>query len=295
MRVAVVGMGRMGAAMARRLAAESNHQLIVFNRGRDKALEIAPEIGADVAESARAAAAAAEVVLVSLADDAAVLATYRGDDGLLAGLREGIVVCDTSTVAPATMRALDPDVSDRGARLLDTPVSGSVPVVQQGQLTVMVGGDAEALAVAQPVLDAISKQTFHLGAVGAGSTMKLVVNSMVAALNSAVSEALVLAERAGLDRALTYDVLMSSAAGAPYVHYKQAAFLEPEAAAVAFNLALVAKDQGLIQQLAEQVGAPMPQADANRGSVAAAVDAGWGDADMSALASYLRTLPDDDG
>ena len=139
-------------------------------------------------------------------------------------------MCDTSTVAPATVQSLAPDVGDRGASLLDTPVSGSVPVVEAGQLTVMVGGDTDALATAQPVLDLISKQTFHLGPVGAGATMKLVVNSMIFALNSAVSEALVLAEGAGVDRAAAYDVLKSSAAGAPFVAYKEAAFLDPDAA-----------------------------------------------------------------
>lgn len=292
MRVAVVGMGRMGAAMARRLATETDVELTVHNRSSEKSRQVADATGASVAETAGAAAQDADVVLVSLADDAAVLDTYRGPGGLLEGLRDGVVVCDTSTVAPDTIASLAAEVEATGAHLLDAPVSGSVPAVESGQLVVMVGGDPAALARAQPMLDAISKQTFHLGAVGAGAVVKLVVNSMIFALNSAVSEALVLAERAGVDPAAAYEVLKASAAGAPFVTYKQQAFLDPDAAPVAFSLGLVAKDQGLIHELADRVGAPMPQADANRAAVAAAVAADLADLDMAALARHLRTRAD---
>ena len=118
-----------------------------------------------------------------------------------------------STVAPATVRSLTPLVAQKGATLLDTPVSGSVSVVESGTLTVMAGGDQAALDRARPVLDAFAKSIFHLGDVGAGATMKLVVNSLVHSLNVAVSEALVLAEKAGLDRETVYDIFEAGAAG----------------------------------------------------------------------------------
>lgn len=289
MRVAVVGMGRMGAAMARRIAAETEHELTVYNRTTDKAQAVAADTGATAAGSAREAAAAAELVLVSLADDAAVQDAYRGGDGLLEGLSDGTVVCDTSTVAPDTVTGLSAAVAECGAHLLDTPVSGSVPAVESGQLVVLVGGEAAALDIARPVLDVISKQTFHLGPSGSGAVMKLVVNSMIGSVNGAVSEALVLAERSGLDPVETYEVMKNSAVGAPFVTYKQASFLEPDSTPVAFSLALIGKDLGLIHELADRVGAPMPQADANRAAVAAAVSAGFGDQDMAALATYLRS------
>lgn len=273
--------------MARRIAGQTEHELVLHNRSRAKADAVAHDTGGTVTDSP-AEAAAVDVVVVSLSDDDALRAAYRGPGGLVAGLRAGTVVCDTSTVDPETMRELAPEVAAAGAFLIDAPVSGSVPVVERGELTVMAGGDAAALEKAAPVLEAFAKQTFHLGEVGAGATMKLVVNSMVAALNSAVSEALVLAERSGLDRRTTYDVLLSGAAGAPYLHYKEAAFVDPESVPVAFDLAMVAKDQDLIHALAERVGARMPQGDANRACVAAAVAAGFGAADMSRLADYFR-------
>jgi 3-hydroxyisobutyrate dehydrogenase-like beta-hydroxyacid dehydrogenase len=293
MKIAVIGAGRMGGAMVGRLRADGV-DVTVFNRSRDKAEAVASRHGATVAATAREAMAAAEVVLVSLADDAAVRSAYAGADGLVAGVRDGVVVCDTSTVAPATVREVAPQVAERGGRLLDAPVSGSVPLVERGELTVMVGGDAAAVDVARPVLDQLARSVFHLGEVGAGASMKLVVNSVVFALNLAVSEALVLAEAAGIDRAATYDVLAASAVGAPYVHYKQAAFVRPDDTPVAFSLDLVAKDQRLIDDLAKVSGAPMPQGDATRDVVAAAVAAGLGSKDMSAVAEYLRRRRADD-
>jgi len=203
-------------------------------------------------------------------------------------LRQGAVVCDLSTIAPATIRGLTPLVAQKGATLIDTPVSGSVSVVESGTLTVMAGGDQAALDRARPVLETFAKSIFHLGDVGAGATMKLVVNSLVHSLNVAVSEALVLAETAGLDRETVYNVFEASAAGAPYVKYKRAAFLRPGEVPVAFSLDLVAKDQELIRDLAEQVGARMEQAEASRQLVAEALQAGMGERDISEVAEFLR-------
>ena len=134
-------------------------------------------------------------MLVSLADDAAVRAAYGGPDGLVAGLGARQVVADTSTVDPDTLRGLESAVAAAGAALLDTPVSGSVSTVEAGALLVMAGGDAAALQRARPALDAIASRVVHLGPLGSGATMKLVVNAMVHALNGALAEALVLAEK----------------------------------------------------------------------------------------------------
>ena len=287
MRVALIGGGRMGSAMGGRVAA-AGHDLVVFNRTRSRAEELARRTGARVADTSREAAASAEICLVSLADDAAVTATYLADDGLIGGVQPGAVVCELSTVAPATVRGLTPLVAQKGATLIDTPVSGSVSVVESGTLTVMVGGDQAGLDRARPVLEAFAKSIFRLGDVGAGATMKLVVNSLVHSLNVAVSEALVLAEKAGLDREMVYDIFEAGAAGAPYVKYKREAFLRPGEVPVAFSLDLVAKDQELIGDLAQQVGVRMDQGEASRQLVAAALEAGMGERDISEVAEFLR-------
>lgn len=284
MKVAIVGAGRMGGAMAARLQ-QAGTDVVVYNRTRSRA----EAVGAAVADTAREAAAAADVVLVSLADDAAVLQAYSGPDGIAAGLRGGSVVVETSTVDPETVHRVADLVGERGAALLDAPVSGSVPLVEQGKLTFMVGGPEDALAQVRPVLDVLAAQVLHVGPLGSGAVVKLAVNTVVHALNQALSEALVLAERADVPRETTYEVFTHSAIASPFVAYKRAAFERPDETAVAFSLELVAKDLDLIVQLAERVGAAMPQAAANREAALAALEAGLGPRDMSAMAHWLAS------
>jgi 3-hydroxyisobutyrate dehydrogenase-like beta-hydroxyacid dehydrogenase len=289
-RVAVVGAGRMGAAMAGTLR-RAGVEVVVFNRTRSRAEAVAGATGAAVAATAREAAAGAQVVLSSLADDAAVGAAYTGTAGVLAGLQPGTVVCESSTIDPGTVRRLRPLVEDRGAFLLDTPVSGSVSTVEAGQLTIMAGGDPAVLDRVRPVLDPLAKQVFHVGELGSGAVMKLTVNSVLHGLNLALAEGLVLAERAGVERSTAYEVFAASAVAAPFVHYKREAFEHPGRPPVAFSLDLVAKDLDLVLTLAARAGAPMDQAATNRRVVQAAVAAGLGGNDLSELATYLRGRP----
>ncbi|MGZ5403976.1 MAG: NAD(P)-dependent oxidoreductase, partial [Nocardioides sp.] len=264
LRVSVVGTGRMGAAMAGRVAA-AGHTLTVWNRTRETAEATAGRLGdVTVASTAREAAATAQVVIVSLADDAAARATYRGADGLIAGLTPGSVVADTSTVAPETIRGLADEVRATGATLADTPVSGTVSSVEGGTILVMAGGEAEAVDRARPVLESFAPRIIGRGPLGSGSTMKLAVNAMIFGLNQTLAEALVLAEKSGVERELAYEVFAHSAVAAPFVGYKRTAYEHPETAVVAFALDLVAKDLDLAGALAGSVGAQMPQLETNR-------------------------------
>jgi 3-hydroxyisobutyrate dehydrogenase-like beta-hydroxyacid dehydrogenase len=285
--VSIIGLGRMGRAMAVRLV-ERGFAVAVYNRTVRRAEELAGEVDVRVCVTAREAAAASPVVITAVADDAALLEVAEGGDGLLAGLGDGTVVVETSTVAATTMRELAGLVAATGARLLDAPVSGSVPSVQKGELVFLVGGDADAVDAVRPVMDALAKQVIHLGDVGAGAATKLAVNAVVHALNVSLSEALVLTEQAGVGREAAYDAIAASAAGAPFVHYKRAAFLDPEATPAAFALGLVAKDLRLAIALAEETGAPLPQARANLEVVEGAVAGGNGERDMSWLAEVHR-------
>ena len=284
--VAVVGTGRMGGAMVGTLR-RAGFEVLAFNRTAAKAEAVAAATGATVAGSAAEAAAGAGVVITSLSDDT-VKDAYGGPRGIAAGLRPGTVVLESTTVDPRTVLGLRPMVEERGASLLDTPVSGSVMLVERGELTVMVGGDAAALERARPVLDVLAAKVFHVGDLGAGATMKLVVNAILHGLNLAMSEGLVLAEKAGVERTAAYEVMAASAWAGPFVHYKRAAFERPEETPVAFSLDLAGKDLDLALDLAERAGATMEQAATNRRVVRAAIAAGMGGADLSALAVYLR-------
>ncbi len=234
------------------------------------------------------AASRADVVITMVADDAAVRDLFEAPDGITAGLRPGTVVVDMSTVLPDTIRAIAPAVRARGAGILDGPVSGSVSSTLAGELTIMVGGEADDLERARPVLDCLARRVFHLGPLGSGAVMKLAVNTLIFGLNGAVAEGLVLAERNGIDRSLAYEVLASSAAGAPMVAYKRANFVEPDATPVAFSLALAEKDLRLIRALAEESDTSMPQAAVNLDTIQAAERSMGEDLDFALVASHLR-------
>jgi 3-hydroxyisobutyrate dehydrogenase/2-hydroxy-3-oxopropionate reductase len=287
--VAVIGLGRMGTAMARRFN-DAGFPLVVWNRDRSKSEAFAAGTGSgsEVASRAAEAAAKADIVVTSLADDAALHSVYLGSGGIVEGVQPGSLVVDTSTVHPRTVVEIGAAVDDAGAGFLDCPVSGSVSTVAAGTLTIMAGGDPELIARAEPLLDSIAKRVIPVGSRGAGAACKLAVNSLVHGLNVALSEALVLAEKAGVDREVAYEVFASGAGGAPFVEYKREAYLHPDDADVAFTLDLVAKDLELITALGEEVGAPMSQANAGLDIVRRANQSGMSMRDLSAIAEFLR-------
>jgi 3-hydroxyisobutyrate dehydrogenase-like beta-hydroxyacid dehydrogenase len=285
--VGLVGAGRMGSAMARAIRA-AGHDLVIWNRTPAAAESLAAELGGRRVERPADASAAADVTISMLADGAAVDAVYGGPDGLISGARPGAVLVDSSTVPPAVLRRHEPAIRDRGAGVLDAPVSGSVALAESGKLTLMVGGEAADLERARSVLEAYGATIFHLGPLGSGAAMKLAVNTVIFGLNQALAEGLVLAEAAGIPRERAYDVLAASAVGAPYVDYKRAAFLDPEGTPVAFASDLAAKDLRLIAELAEAVDLRIPQSTTNLAVIDALIAAGDGAQDFSAVASHLR-------
>ncbi|WP_262063942.1 NAD(P)-dependent oxidoreductase [Streptomyces sp. STR69] len=286
--LAVVGIGRISRPMVVRLR-RAGHGVTVTNRIQVRALDVAAETGARVVGSPREAASSADIVIICLTDDIAVGEVYDGPDGILAGLRPGTTVLETSTIAPQTAQALAPRVLERGAVLLDAPVSGSVELATRGELTFLVGGPKEALDHVRPVMDVLATRILHFGESGAGSIMKPAINSLLLSLATALAEALVLAERAGIDRADAYDAFTQSAAAAPFVLYNRDNFVRPREAAIHMTLSLVAKDLALIDALASSVGAPMAQLEANRKLIDQAMTAGLEDRDgVSVLAELLR-------
>lgn len=286
--VAVVGTGRMGSAMARALG-RAGHAVVVQNRTTQPATDLAREIGGRAMATPAEAAAAADVTITMLADDAALRSVFAGPDGLAAGAHAGGVLVDMSTVLPDAIRSVEEAVRATGSGLLDAPVSGSVSLAESGGLTLMVGGEAADLDRARPVLESLAKTIFHLGPLGAGAVMKLAVNTVIFGLNEALAEGLALAEAAGVDRALAYDVIAAGAAGAPFVGYKRAAFVEPDATPVAFALDLAEKDLRLISEIATSVGQPLPQAAVNLEIIRAASVGGRGGRDMATVAGELRS------
>jgi 3-hydroxyisobutyrate dehydrogenase/2-hydroxy-3-oxopropionate reductase len=277
----------MGRALARELAAEGV-ELVVYNRTQSVADEFAAEIGASTAATARELAERTDFVLALVADGPALIDLIDGIDGLAAGLSPGGLVVDMGTSGIDDTGRARSALAAVGAGLVEAPVSGSVPTIQSRSLLVMVAGDDIAVDRVTPVLEIVSKRILRMGGPGTGAAMKLAVNSVLFGLNQAISEALVLAERAGIDRSVAYDVFEFSAVGAPVVSYRRPAFERPGETEVTASIDLGAKDLGLALTLAERVGALMPQCELNRGVLLAASGADLGAADLADVTVHLR-------
>lgn len=286
--VAVLGVGHMGSAMARRLAGQG-FPLVLYNRTPDRARELAAELGAQVAASPAEAAAKADVMITMVADDDALDQLCTAVDGILDGARPGSVTLQTSTVLPDTVRRLGERFAAKGLGFLDAPVSGSTTLAAAGELTLMVGGAPNDIEKARQVLDTVGKRIIEMGEVGNGAAVKLAVNTIIMAIDVAVAEALVLAEAAGVDRARAYDVFAGGAAGAPFVQYKRNAFVDPESTPPAFTLTLAQKDMALILALAERTGTPMAQAEVNLATLRSAAAELGGERDAAEVATHLRS------
>jgi 3-hydroxyisobutyrate dehydrogenase-like beta-hydroxyacid dehydrogenase len=277
--VAFLGLGRMGALMAGRVA-HAGFPLAVWNR--TERADAVPE-GARLASSPRDAAASAAVVITMVADAAALDAVLDGPHGALAGARPGSTLIDMSTIGPDAARAVGRRCADAGVAFLDAPVSGSTSAAASGQLVAMVGGDTNALESVRPVLAAMTRDQLWLGPSGAGAAMKVALNLAVAVANQSLAEALALAERAGIARSRAYDVLSAGAVASPYVHYKRDAFLDPDGTPVAFSIELMAKDVGLALGVADEAGVALPLGRTVRSSLEQACQAGLGAHDLAGV------------
>lgn len=285
--VTVLGIGRMGAAMVRRLVA-AGHDVTVWNRSPEPVADLVRDLATAtvrVAASPGDAVEGAAYVLAVLASGAVTEEVLLADD-VLVHLAPGVVVVDLGTSGIATAQLLAARLGAAGHRFVDAPVSGSVPTVAAGQVLVMAGGDPAAVDAARPVLETFAKRVTYLGPAGTGQAMKLAVNLVVHQLSAAVSEALLLATRAGIDPAAAYDVFSDSVVAAPFVQYKRAAFLDPDTP-VAMTLDLSAKDLRLILAAAEDLGVPAAATAAVAEQVVAACEAGFGAQDMAALTRFL--------
>jgi 3-hydroxyisobutyrate dehydrogenase-like beta-hydroxyacid dehydrogenase len=286
--VGIAGLGRMGHPIAINIL-EAGFPAVVWNRTRDKAADLL-ERGAGWAENPGAMARAADIVLTSVADPAAVESVYFGPDGLLDGVRPGTVLIDLSTGSPALARRVAAAAHERGATFLDAPVAGSVKAATDGQLGIMVGGDRAAFERCQAVFSAIGKAAFYLGESGSGATMKLVSNAILATMVQAVAEGVALGEKAGLDPADIFTVLGASSAAAPVVAAKAAAVTERAYLPAAFTLALMQKDLWLVLSLANELQVPMPATAIAHDMVLAANATGKSELDFAAVALLMEEL-----
>ena len=282
-----VGLGVMGSGVARRLL-DAGHTVTVWNRTRDKA-EPLLGAGAQWAESPRAVAERSEIVFTMVTNTAAVKAVTDGPDGILAGLAPGKVYVDMSTASPANTRALAEQVAAIGAQMLDAPVSGSVITLEEGKLSVMVGGDAETFERVKPVLEAIGLRVFHLGPNGTAVTMKIAINLSLAVQMLAFSEGVLLAEKTGIARERAVEVMLASVIASPMVAYRGPFVLEhPDAAW--FDCRMMQKDMNLALELGRELEVPLPTTAVTNEFLTAANAMGIGEKDFAALFDVLASM-----
>lgn len=282
-----VGLGVMGGRMAKRLL-DAGHRLTGHNRTRSKA-EWLIEAGMKWAESPREVAEAAEITLSMVTDTRALRAIVNGPDGILAGLSDGKLYVDMSTVSPTESRELAGRVAECGARMLDAPVSGSVATLEEGRLAIMVGGAVEDVERVLAVLRDIGPKVTHVGGNGQAALVKIASNLNLAVQMLAFSEAVLLAEKGGVVRETAVEALLSGVIASPMLRYRGPFVLrEPEDAW--FDVNMMQKDLLLAQEAGRQLDVPLPTTAVANEFLTAARAMGMDKRDFAALFEVLARM-----
>lgn len=284
MKIGFLGLGTMGAPMANNLR-KSGHAVTVWNRTPARAEPLVRK-GARQAATPRECAAGKDLVFACLADEKALEAVLAGPDGALAGLAKGDLLVDTSTAGVKEARSVEERLRQKGAQFLAAPLLGSRAAAEKAQLTVVVGGPAQARERARPALKAISARIVELDTAPQAALMKLVVNSLGGAMISGFGEALALGASGGLDLARMIETIQASSFHSPLYLMKGDQIMQGDFAA-RFAIQLAEKDQRLAQEAAAEQGAKMPINAAVRRLFADAIESGRGDSDLCAVADLL--------
>ncbi len=283
--IAFFGLGTMGMGMVRRLLKSPDLQVTVYNRNPEKSAPLAAE-GARVAKTPRDAAAGASILIAMLADDTASRSIWLGTDGALAAAPANSIAIDCSTATVAWMRELAAACAEKHVKFLDAPVTGTKPHAANGELTFLVGGDPATLDTVRPILTLMSKETIHLGPVGAGAALKLINNFVCGVQLAALAEGMALMQREGLDMKNALPVLLNGAPGSPLSKTMSGRQLTNDST-VYFQLRLMAKDLTYAIDEAKQQKFDLKTAAAALTQFNAAAAAGYGEQDMSTLIKFL--------
>jgi 3-hydroxyisobutyrate dehydrogenase-like beta-hydroxyacid dehydrogenase len=277
----------MGGNMVARLL-EKGHTVTGYNRTRSKAQWLIDK-GMKFAESPKAVAEASDAIFTMVTNATALAAVTDGPDGLVAGIGTGKFLVDMSTVSPEASRALAAKVREKGADMVDAPVSGSVITLQQGKLSVMVGGRKETFEHLKPLLLDIGPRVTHVGDNGVALAMKIAVNLSLAVQMLAFSEGVLLAEKSGIPRDVAVDVLIHSAVGSPMIQYRGPFVLEqPEEAW--FDVNMMQKDLLLAMELGRKLNVPVPTTAISNEFLTAARGMGWETLDFAVIFDVLARM-----
>lgn len=284
MRVGFIGLGTMGAPMARNLLA-ADFEVVVHNRTRSKEEPLA-EAGAERAGSPGEAASGADVVVTIVSDTPDVEEVLFGTDGVAAGAGEGAVVCDMSTISPAATRDFGSRLAERGLRLVDAPVSGGSEGAERGTLAVMVGGESTDVERARPILECVGGKVTHVGPLGSGQLTKAVNQIIVGGYMLACAEGMVFGLKAGLDMDAVLEAIGTGMSRSAVLEMRAPNMLRDDYP-LGFKLSLHLKDLGIALETARGLGVDLPLADLVAG-IERALVIEHGSEDMSVIAAELR-------
>jgi 3-hydroxyisobutyrate dehydrogenase len=285
MKIGLVGLGRMGAAIAQRLG-ERGCEVIAWDRS-EKAREAQRKRGLRVVEGPRAVASAADVVLSIITEDKGVRQIFTGSDGFLSGEVAGKLFIEMSTLQPATHRELAPLVKAKGASLVDSPVMGSIPTVREGKLLALLGGKPADVERARQVLEHLARRVVHIGPNGAGCAMKLAVNLGMAVYLQSLAEAMSLGQSEGLTLEQMLDIFAEAPTASPWLKGK-IGVLKGEPSDITLDIRTMRKDVMSAIATGARNGVAMPATSGTLASLSAAVAGGWGDKDLAEVPRYFR-------
>ena len=285
-KVGFIGLGIMGRPMARNLM-EAGYELVLHNRSPEKAEELANEGNATASESPREVAEACDIVITMLPDSPDVEAVVAGEGGVLEGIRDGALLVDMSTISPVVTEELSEKVREKGASMLDAPVSGGDVGAIEGALSIMVGGSEEDFERARPLFDVIGKVATHVGPIGAGQVVKACNQIVVALTIEAVSEALVLGSKGGVKPEKLVEALSGGLAGSAVMEAKKEKFFSHDFEP-GFRIELHHKDLGIALAAGREYGVALPVTAIVDQMLEASKARGRGDRDHSALLILLE-------
>jgi 3-hydroxyisobutyrate dehydrogenase-like beta-hydroxyacid dehydrogenase len=286
-RIGFVGLGVMGGGIARRLL-EAGHTVHGYNRTREKARPL-EEIGLVVEDSPRAVAEKADVVMSMVTNAEALRAVSEGPDGILAGLGPGKVWVDHSTASPAASRELAERVRELGADMVDAPVSGSVSTLEEGRLSIMVGGTPEAFERVEQILLDVGPKVTHIGSNGQALLLKIAINLSLHVQMVAFCEGLLLAEKDGIDREVAVDVMLGSVIASPMLKYRGPFVLEQPDEAW-FDVNMMQKDMLLALDAGRELDVPMPTTAVSNELLTAARAMGLAEQDFAVVYEVLASM-----
>jgi 3-hydroxyisobutyrate dehydrogenase-like beta-hydroxyacid dehydrogenase len=282
-----VGLGVMGSRMVKRLL-DAGHTVIGYNRTKSKAQWLL-DAGMKWGETPRAVAQTAEVTFSMVTNTEALRAVASGPEGILAGLGSGKIYIDMSTVAPAASREIAAQVAAKGAQMLDAPVSGSVITLEEGKLSIMVGGERAACERTRPILQAIGPKVTYVGGNGLAVGMKIATNLSLAVQMLAFSEGVLLAEKSGIERETAVEVLLNSVIASPMVKYRGPFVLKmPDEAW--FDVNMMQKDLLLALEMGRGLDVPLPTTAVTNEMLTTARAMGFADKDFAVLFETLAKM-----